>query len=130
MRHAILGGGIELGGAFDDLALQLDVELAQALLGVAQGDTEADAQWLAEKVAALRIFTHAAVVETGWTTSPTFTSLVPAATVVSQGPGWATVEVVGPLLPADVATKTPAFAAYRNAISAGSRKLVCVPLIE
>jgi D-tyrosyl-tRNA(Tyr) deacylase len=26
------------------------------LLGVAQGDTEADAQWLAEKIAALRIF--------------------------------------------------------------------------
>ncbi len=27
------------------------------LLGVAQGDTEADAQWLAEKICALRIFT-------------------------------------------------------------------------
>src|SRR5690349_9108310 len=33
---------------------------------------------------------------------------VPAATVVSQGPGCATVAVVGPLLPADVATNTPA----------------------
>jgi D-tyrosyl-tRNA(Tyr) deacylase len=29
------------------------------LLGVAQGDTEADAQWLAEKVCALRIFEDA-----------------------------------------------------------------------
>jgi D-tyrosyl-tRNA(Tyr) deacylase len=29
------------------------------LLGVAQGDTEADAQWLAEKIAALRIFEDA-----------------------------------------------------------------------
>lgn len=30
------------------------------LLGVAQGDTEVDAQWLAEKIAALRIFEDAA----------------------------------------------------------------------
>jgi D-tyrosyl-tRNA(Tyr) deacylase len=29
------------------------------LLGVAEGDTEADAQWLAEKIAALRIFEDA-----------------------------------------------------------------------
>ena len=55
---------------------------------------------------------------------------VPAATVVSQGPGWATVLVVGPLLPAEAATKTPASAAFRKAISTASRKLVCEPLIE
>ena len=55
---------------------------------------------------------------------------VPAATVVSHGLGCATVLVVGPLLPAEAATKTPASAANRNAISTGSRKLVCVPLIE
>ena len=42
---------------------------------------------------------------------------VPAATVVSHGPGWATVEDVGPLLPADAATNTPASAAKRNATS-------------
>src|SRR5215218_4797683 len=33
---------------------------------------------------------------------------VPAATVVSHGPGCATVPVVGPLLPAEAVTKTPA----------------------
>ena len=55
---------------------------------------------------------------------------VPAATVVSHGPGCATVEVAGPLLPAEVATKTPASAANMNAISTGSRKFVREPLIE
>ena len=38
----------EISGAIDRGLL--------VLLGVAQGDTEADAQWLAEKIAALRIF--------------------------------------------------------------------------
>ena len=42
-----------------------------------------------------------------------FRLCVPAATVVSQGPGWATVLVVGPLLPAEQATNTPASAANR-----------------
>ena len=55
---------------------------------------------------------------------------VPAATVVSHGLGWATVAVVGPLLPADAATKTPASAALKNATSTGSRKLVVLPLME
>ena len=55
---------------------------------------------------------------------------VPAATVVIQGLGWATVDVAGPLLPADAATKMPASAANRNAISTGSRKFVEVPLME
>src|SRR6185295_18896553 len=55
---------------------------------------------------------------------------VPAATVVSHGPGCATVETAGPLLPADAATNTPASAANRNATSTASRKLVRVPLIE
>ena len=55
---------------------------------------------------------------------------VPAATVVIHGDGWATVEAYGPLLPADAATKTPARAAKRNAISAGSAKFVWEPLIE
>jgi hypothetical protein len=55
---------------------------------------------------------------------------VPAATVVIHGDGWATVETPGPSLPADAATKTPASAALRNAISTGSRKFVRVPLIE
>ena len=38
--------------------------------------------------------------------------------------------VVGPLLPAEAATNTPASAANRNATSTGSRKFVCDPLIE
>jgi hypothetical protein len=57
-------------------------------------------------------------------------SCVPAATVVIHGLGCATVLVVGPALPAEAATNTPASAAYSQAISTGSRKLVCVPLIE
>jgi len=55
---------------------------------------------------------------------------VPAATVVSHGPGCATVDVAGPLLPAEAATNTPASAANRKAISTGSAKLVVVPLTE
>ena len=55
---------------------------------------------------------------------------VPAATVVTQGDGWATVEAVGPLLPAEADTKMPALAAKRKAISAGSAKLVSEPLTE
>src|SRR6478736_1132368 len=56
-------------------------------------------------------------------TEPTEVRLcVPAATVVSHGPGCATVLAVGPLLPADAATNTPASAAYMKAISTGSRK--------
>ncbi len=55
---------------------------------------------------------------------------VPAATVVIQGLGWATVLVVGPLFPADAATKTPASAANRNETITGSAKLVSDPLIE
>src|SRR5581483_1794558 len=55
---------------------------------------------------------------------------VPAATVVTHGLGCATVPLVGPLLPADADTKTPASAAFRKAISAASRKFVEVPLIE
>src|SRR5918995_2838638 len=53
-----------------------------------------------------------------------------AATVVSHGPGCATVEAPGPSLPAEAATNTPARAAKRNATSTGSRKLVLEPLIE
>src|SRR4051794_30296002 len=53
-----------------------------------------------------------------------FRLCVPAATVVVHGPGCATVEVAGPLLPADSATKIPASAAKRNETSTGSRKFV------
>src|SRR4051812_16796232 len=53
-----------------------------------------------------------------------------AATVVSHGLGWATVETVGPSLPAEAATKTPASSANRNATSFELRKLVVVPPIE
>ena len=55
---------------------------------------------------------------------------VPAATVVSHGLGCATVELAGPLLPAEAATNTPASAANRKATSTGSRKLVSEPLME
>ena len=41
-----------------------------------------------------------------------------------------TVLEAGPLLPAEAATNTPASAANKKAISVGSAKLVCVPLIE
>src|SRR5262249_46474927 len=53
-----------------------------------------------------------------------------AATVVSHGLGCATVDAVGPLLPADAATNTPASEAFRNATSTAFRKFVVVPLIE
>ena len=53
-----------------------------------------------------------------------------AATVVSHGELWATVEAPGPLLPADVATKTLASAAKRNASSTGSTTKVREPEIE
>ena len=53
-----------------------------------------------------------------------------AAVEVTHGLGCATVEAPGPSLPADVATKTPASAANRNATSTGSRKFVREPLIE
>ena len=52
-----------------------------------------------------------------WLPSPRVTvpsalrSWVPAATVVIHGLGCATVAVVGPLLPAEAATNTPASAA-------------------
>src|SRR4051812_13635953 len=55
---------------------------------------------------------------------------VPAATVVSHGPGCSTVLVAGPSLPAEAATNTPASAAYMKAISTASRKLVLEPPIE
>ena len=55
---------------------------------------------------------------------------MPAATVVIHGLGCATVEAVGPLLPADVVTKTPAAAAKRNETSTEFGEAVAVPLIE
>ena len=48
------------------------------------------------------------------------TACVDAATVVTHGLLCATVEAVGPLLPAEVATKTPAAAAPRKAYSTAS----------
>ena len=57
-------------------------------------------------------------------------SCVLAATVVSHGELCATVEAPGPLLPAEVATKTPAAAALRNASSTGSTTKVREPEIE
>ena len=59
-----------------------------------------------------------------------FRLCVPAATVVSHGPGCATVPVVGPLLPAEAETNTPASAANRNETCTGSRKSSVVPEIE
>ena len=55
---------------------------------------------------------------------------MPAATVVTHGLLCATVVAPGPLLPAEVATKTPASAAPKNAISTGSTELVRLPEIE
>ncbi len=46
---------------------------------------------------------------------------VDAATVVSHGEGWLVVEAVGPLLPEEAATKTPAAAARMKASSTASR---------
>ena len=48
----------------------------------------------------------------------------------ATGRGAPPCELVGPLLPAEAATNTPASAANRKAISTGSRKLVSEPLIE
>src|SRR5215217_409426 len=45
---------------------------------------------------------------------------VDAATVVSHGAAWLTVETVGPELPAEAETKTPAAAAFRKASATGS----------
>ena len=47
-----------------------------------------------------------------------------AATVVSHGPGAATVPAPGPAFPAEAATNTPDAAALKNATITGSRKLV------
>ena len=55
---------------------------------------------------------------------------VEAATVVSHGLLWATVDAVGPLLPAEVATKTPAAAAPRKAYSTASTTVLVAPEIE
>src|SRR5262249_45123375 len=55
---------------------------------------------------------------------------VDAATVVTHGDRWLTVEAVGPSLPAEVATKTPAAYASRKASSTGSVNGVVPPEIE
>ena len=47
-----------------------------------------------------------------------------------HGLGCATVETVGPELPADAVTKTPAAAAFRNETSTEFVNAVEVPLIE
>src|SRR3954471_20193070 len=55
---------------------------------------------------------------------------VPAAVVVIHGLGCATVAAVGPLLPAEALTHTPAAAAFRNASSTLFVNAVVVPEIE
>jgi predicted alpha/beta hydrolase family esterase len=55
---------------------------------------------------------------------------VPAAVVVIHGLGCATVAAVGPLLPADALTYTPAAAANRNDTSTELVKFDVVPEIE
>ena len=55
---------------------------------------------------------------------------VPAAVVVIHGLGCATVDTVGPLLPAEALTYTPAAAANRNATSVEFVNAVDVPEIE
>ena len=55
---------------------------------------------------------------------------VEAATVVIHGLGCATVDAVGPSLPAELATKTPASSANSQATSTAFRKFVCVPPTE
>src|SRR6478609_1521253 len=55
---------------------------------------------------------------------------VEAATVVSHGEAWFTVEAVGPELPAEADTKTPAAAAFRKASATGSVVLSLLPEIE
>ena len=47
-----------------------------------------------------------------------------------HGDGCAVVETVGPELPEDAATNTPALAACMNATSTGSTTLVVVPEME
>ena len=47
-----------------------------------------------------------------------------------HGLGCATVEIVGPALPAEAVTKTPAAAAFRNETSTELVNAVVVPLIE
>ena len=48
---------------------------------------------------------------------------VDAATVVTHGAGWSSVLAPGPLLPAELATNTPAFEAPRKAFATGSSGL-------
>ena len=55
---------------------------------------------------------------------------MPAAIVVIHGLGCATVEAVGPLLPAEALTYTPASAANRNETSTEFVNAVDVPEIE
>ncbi len=63
------------------------------------------------------------------TTVPACGATVLAATVVSQGATWLSVDAPGPSLPAEVATKMPALAAERNARSTGS-STSSLPLTE
>ena len=55
---------------------------------------------------------------------------VPAAVVVIHGLGCATVAAVGPLLPAEALTYTPAAAANRNETSTELVNAVVVPEME
>ncbi|MCY1224223.1 hypothetical protein D9M72_363690 [compost metagenome] len=55
---------------------------------------------------------------------------VDAATVVSHGEAWFTVDTAGPELPADAETNTPAAAAFRNARATGSVVLLVLPEME
>ena len=57
-------------------------------------------------------------------------SSVPAATDISHGVLCATVEAPGPSLPAEVETKTPAWAAPKNASSTASTELLRLPEME
>ena len=52
-------------------------------------------------------------------TVPSYVGIVDAATVVYHGEAWSAVEAPGPELPALTATKTPAAAALKNAMSSG-----------
>ncbi len=111
------------------------------------GSSEPIAHWIASMsiaVAALASseLTSGAVTATGEAESPWYTSLpivsvpapsrlwVPAAVVMIHGLGCATVETVGPELPADAVTKTFAAAAFRNETSTELVNAVDVPLIE
>src|SRR5690606_21440562 len=55
---------------------------------------------------------------------------VEAATVVTHGETWLTVDAPGPLLPAEAATNTPAAYASRNASSTGSVNGLVPPEME